>query len=132
MNVLLVCMGNVDRSPLAEFLLNKMLAAEGIVGVKVQSRGISAVADRPMSDGSQALLLFEEDIIANGHRSRPLTDTDVRRADLILTVERHFSKVLDRFPEAVGKVSLLSEFAGSGNSSILKTPPASLAMRTTG
>ena len=111
-NVLLVCMGNVDRSPLAEFLLNKMLAAEGIVGVKVQSRGISAVADRPMSDGSQALLLFEEDIIANGHRSRPLTDTDVREADLILTMETtHVQQVLDRFPEAVGKVSLLSEFA---------------------
>src|SRR5664279_2613424 len=38
-NVLLVCMANVDRSPLAEFLLNKMLAASGISGVKVQSRG---------------------------------------------------------------------------------------------
>ena len=111
-NILLVCTGNVDRSPLAEFLLNKMLAADGIAGVKVQSRGIAALEGRPMSDGSQALLLFEEDIIATSHCSRLLSEADIRAADLILTMEsKHVQQVLDRFPGAVGKVSLLSEYA---------------------
>lgn len=36
-NVLLVCMGNVDRSPMAEVLLKKMLDADDIAGIKVQS-----------------------------------------------------------------------------------------------
>lgn len=65
-----------------------------------------------MSDGSQALLLFEEDIIATSHCSRLLSEADIRAADLILTMEsKHVQQVLDRFPGAVGKVSLLSEYA---------------------
>lgn len=110
--VLLVCTGNVDRSPLAEFLLNKMLAADGINGVKVQSRGVAAVDGRPMSEGSQAILLFEDDIIASTHRSRGLSEADIREADLVLTMERaHAQRVLDRYPGAAGKVFPLSEYA---------------------
>lgn len=111
-HVLLVCTANVDRSPLAEFLLNRMLAADGICGVKVQSRGIDAVDGRPMSEGSQAILLFEDDIIASTHRSRGISEADIRAADLVLTMEiAHAQRVLDRYPGSAGKVFPLSEYA---------------------
>ena len=110
--VLLVCTGNVDRSPLAEFLFNKMLAADGINGIKVYSRGVAAADGRPMSEGSQAILLFEDDIIASSHRSRGLAEADVREADLVLTMERAQTQlVLDRYPGAAEKVFPLSEYA---------------------
>ena len=112
MKVLLVCTGNVDRSPLAEFLLNKMLAADGVNGVEVHSRGVAAVDGRPMSEGSQAILLFEDDIIASNHRSSGLAETDIHEADLVLTMDRTQARlVLDRYPGAVGKVFPLSEYA---------------------
>ena len=69
--VLLVCTANIDRSPLAEALLKKMLVAEGVAGVEVCSRGVAAFEDRPMSENSQALLLSEDGIVAAHHRSRP-------------------------------------------------------------
>ncbi|MFT3849867.1 MAG: PEP/pyruvate-binding domain-containing protein [Propionivibrio sp.] len=111
-NVLLVCLGNVDRSPLAEVLLKKMLDADDIAGITVRSRGIEALEGRPMSDGSQALLLFEDDIIATEHRSRRLAESDVHEADLILTMEKtHVQRVLDRHPGAAGKIFLLARYA---------------------
>ena len=111
-NILLVCMGNIDRSPMAEVLLQNMLAADGIPGITVHSRGVAALAGRPMSAGSQALLLFEDDIIASSHRSKSLSELDVREADLILAMERvHVRLVLNRCPSAAGKVLLLSDYA---------------------
>lgn len=111
-NVLLVCMANIDRSPMAEILLNKMLIADGITGIKVHSRGVAATEGRPMSEGSQALLLFEDDIIASNHRSRGLAESDIREADLILAMERaHVRLVADKYPSAANKVFLLSHYA---------------------
>ena len=111
--VLLVCTANIDRSPLAELLLKKMLVEEGISGVKVCSRGVAAVEGRPMSEPSQALLLSEDGIMATNHRSRVLAETDIREADLILAMERsHVQFVTERYPGAAGKIFLLSRYAG--------------------
>lgn len=111
-NVLLVCTANIDRSPLAKRLLMKMLVAEGIAGVTVFSRGVAAFEDRPMSETSQALLLSEDGIIAANHRSRRLTEADIGEANLILAMERsHVRFVADHYPDADGKVFLLSHYA---------------------
>jgi protein-tyrosine-phosphatase/phosphohistidine swiveling domain-containing protein len=110
--VLLVCTANIDRSPLAELILKKMLVAEGIVGVRVDSRGVAALEDRPMSDSSQALLLSEDGILTADHRSSRLVDADVREADVILAMERsHVRFVAERYPSAIGRVFLLSDYA---------------------
>ena len=110
--VLLVCTANIDRSPLAELILKKMLVAEGIPGFEVCSRGVAALEDRPMSEISQALLLSEDGIIATNHRSRRLAEADVREADLILAMEKsHVRFVADRYPVATGRVFLLSHYA---------------------
>ncbi|MFZ4535823.1 PEP/pyruvate-binding domain-containing protein [Propionivibrio sp.] len=110
--VLLVCTANIDRSPLAEILLKKMLVAEAITGVEVCSRGVAAFEGRPMSETSQALLLSEDGIIGSDHRSRRLAEADIGEADLILAMERsHVRFVTDRYPGATGRVFLLSHYA---------------------
>lgn len=112
LRVLLVCMANIDRSPMAEFLLYKMLAAERISGVSVVSRGVGAREGAPMSPISQALLCAEDGIVAESHRSRGLSADDVREADLVLVMERaHLQRVAALYPEAAGKAFLLSEYA---------------------
>ena len=109
--ILLVCTANVDRSPMAEFLLKKMLAEEGVRGVEVLSRGVAALENRPMSDTGQALLLAEDGISAAIHRSRRIAEADVRDADLILAMEHfHVRWVSDAYPPAADRVFLLSGY----------------------
>ena len=112
MNILFVCDGNVCRSPMAEALLRKKLAERKITGVNVASCGLSArpwgVADRRLS-----LVIGEAYKFLEDHRSRPLTEREVREADLILGMEnRHVKTILERFPEAEGKTHMLTAYAG--------------------
>lgn len=114
MNILFVCDGNICRSPMAEALLRKKLAERKIAGVNVASCGISArpwgIADRRLS-----LVIGEAYKLLEDHRSRPLTEQAVREADLILGMEnRHVKTILGRFPEAQGKVDVLTAYSGMG------------------
>ena len=113
MNVLFVCDGNVCRSPMAEALLRKKLAERRIAGVNVASCGLSA---RPwgFADRRLSLVIGEAYKLLEDHRSRPLTEREVREADLILGMEnRHVDTILERFPETKGKVNLLTAYAGA-------------------
>jgi protein-tyrosine-phosphatase/phosphohistidine swiveling domain-containing protein len=109
--VLLVCTANVDRSPMAEFLLRKMLLDQGIEGIEVCSRGVAAFENRPMSDISQALLLADGGIAPAGHRSRRIAEADVRDADLILAMERsHVDWLSGAYPDAAARIFLISSY----------------------
>ncbi len=113
MNILFVCDGNVCRSPMAEALLRKKLAERRIDGVNVASCGLSAgpwgIADRRLS-----LVIGEAYKLLEHHRSRPLTEKEVREADLILGMEnRHVETILERFPEAKGKANVITTYAGA-------------------
>ena len=113
MNILFVCDGNVCRSPMAEALLREKLAERKIAGVNVASCGLSArpwgVADRRLS-----LVIGEAYKLLEDHRSRPLTEQAVQEADLILGMEnRHLRTILERFPEAQGKVDVLTVYSGA-------------------
>ena len=49
LNILIVCTGNICRSPLAEKLLQSRLTAAGIPAI-VTSAGTRAMVDHPMTD----------------------------------------------------------------------------------
>ena len=109
--ILLVCTANIDRSPMAEFLLKNMLFKEGVSGVEVFSRGVAALENQPMSEIGQTLLLSEEGISASGHRSRRLEERDIREADIILAMEQfHLQLLTTNYPSAAGKMFLLNTY----------------------
>ena len=114
--VLFVCTGNTCRSPMAESLFRR-LAAERLGcppeaieqhGVVVASAGISAWSGTRASAGAiDAMAERGGDL--GGHESQPLTEDLVRQADVILTMTAaHRAAILARFPEAGGRVSMLS------------------------
>jgi protein-tyrosine-phosphatase len=110
--VLLVCTGNTCRSPMAAGILKKMLADEGITGIQVVSAGTAALEGMPATD-----LAVETSsdwgIDISGHRSQPVTDELVERADLILTMTpEHREEVLSHDPGAASKTFLLKSFPG--------------------
>ncbi|NTW43895.1 MAG: hypothetical protein HGB14_05535, partial [Anaerolineaceae bacterium] len=97
--VLLVCTANVDRSPMAEFLLKKMLFDEKLSGVEVFSRGVAAIENSLMSEIGQALLLSEDGIHAENHRSKKITEKDIQEADLVLAMESfHVDLLKEKYP----------------------------------
>ena len=107
--VLVVCLGNLCRSPLAERLLRSRLADEA--AVDVSSAGVRAVVGAPM-DASAALELSRLGGDSAGFVARQLTAAMVTEADLVLTATRALrSKVVELAPAALRRTFTLRELA---------------------
>ncbi|HEY3279213.1 MAG TPA: low molecular weight protein arginine phosphatase [Gemmatimonadales bacterium] len=109
-NVLLVCTGNICRSPLAEALLMRALKDRTMDGVTVGSAGTGAWDGAPASEGAY-LVGLERGLDLSGHRARLLTRELVEQADLILTMARHHRARVDELG-GEGRVFVLGEYAG--------------------
>jgi low molecular weight protein-tyrosine phosphatase len=83
--VLLVCTGNICRSPMAEVLLARRLRDRGLAAV-VESAGVAALVGRPADPAAQALVA-ERGLDLGRHRARQLTPELVRSFELILVME---------------------------------------------
>jgi len=110
--VLLVCTGNTCRSPMAAGALRRLLEADG-GRILVESAGTAAWDDQPATEAS-IRVAASAGVDLTGHRSRRLTPTIVRGADMVLVMERgHLAAVraLGGDPE---RSHVLSEWPGPG------------------
>lgn len=106
--VLVVCTGNVCRSPYIEYRLRDAL---GDSGIAVHSAGTAALVGNPV-DPAVAGLLDKHGIDSSGFVSRQLTPEMVREADLVLTATRaHRHEVVRLEPRGLKKTTTLVDFA---------------------
>lgn len=110
MQVLLVCTGNICRSPLAEALMRRELERRGADNVAVISAGTGAWDGAPASEGAY-LVGLEHGLDLSSHRARLLTRDVVRDADVILTMARHHRARVDELG-GQGRTHVLGEYAG--------------------
>ena len=83
-HILVVCVGNICRSPMAEALLRRELRGQD--EFTVESAGLGALVGHPASEYSVELMdEIGEDI--TGHRARQIHPDMVRDADLVLVME---------------------------------------------
>lgn len=110
--ILVVCTGNVCRSPMIERLLQRQLdAAYGPGQIEVASAGTSSLAGRPMDERS-ASLLAELGGSGDGFVARQLSERHIGAADLVLTATRqHRSAVVSQNPRALRRTFTVRELA---------------------
>lgn len=106
--VLVVCTGNVCRSPYVERRLAQLLAGTGLT---VTSAGTGALVGEPV-DQSVARLLERVGASAVGFAARQLTPQLVAEADLVLAATReHRSHVVQMHPKALSYCFTIGDFA---------------------
>ena len=106
-NILIVCMGNICRSPAAEALLAHKLEGKGLT---ISSAGIGALVGNPM-DKTAHEVLNDHGVEHASHRARQVDSEMLHRADLILVMEQsHVQHIRQIAPEVHGKTFLLGKW----------------------
>ncbi len=100
-SILVVCVGNICRSPTAERLLKQALPHKTI-----SSAGISALAGHAADDTATAVA-DQNGVSLEGHVARQLTREMCQQHDLILVMEQKHMEAVSRIaPEVRGKTML--------------------------
>ncbi|WP_447907950.1 arsenate reductase/protein-tyrosine-phosphatase family protein [Serratia fonticola] len=106
-SILVVCVGNICRSPTGERLLKKMLPNK-----RIASAGLGALVGKP-ADSTATKVAFESGLSLEGHCGQQLTSDMCRDYDLILVMEkRHIDAVCRLAPEVRGKTMLFGYWVG--------------------
>ncbi|HET6587800.1 MAG TPA: low molecular weight protein-tyrosine-phosphatase [Oleiagrimonas sp.] len=103
--ILVVCVGNICRSPMAEALFRHY-----VPGLSVSSAGIGALSGNPMHPMARAVLEMHG-MDGGTHMARQLYARLVAQSDLILGMEQTQLESIERdIPDASGRIFLLGRW----------------------
>ncbi|WP_203337092.1 low molecular weight protein-tyrosine-phosphatase [Nocardioides limicola] len=112
-SVVLVCLGNICRSPVADVVLTARVAEAGLDDVvRVDSGGTGSWHVGDVMDTRSAATLVAAGYDPDRHRARHFDGDWLRRADLVLTMDRsnHADVLALAAPEDVARVRLFGDF----------------------
>ena len=104
-NILVVCIGNICRSPMAEYFLKQEYPA-----LKIHSAGISGLIGQP-ADNKALICMQHLGIDMSAHVARKLNAELLKQADLILVMSQNQQKHIEQtWPFAKGKIFRLGHW----------------------
>ncbi len=125
LRVLMVCSGNICRSPTAEGVLRHKLRRVGMAGVEVDSAGTQGfhISEPPDPRAVAAAAMRGYDL--SKLRARPISDDDLAKFDWLLAMdEGHLRWLNKRLPAAqVGRAQLFMVQAGRQQLSTIVPDP---------
>ena len=109
-NILIVCVGNICRSPMAEFLFRKRLGEFG-ANISVSSAGLGALVGQG-ADEKAIEVMIENGLDISVHIARQLSEELVKQHELILVMEYWQQKEIEGlYPYARGRVHLVGKWS---------------------
>ncbi|MDO2438684.1 MULTISPECIES: protein tyrosine phosphatase [Enterobacter] len=104
-SILVVCTGNICRSPIGERLLRQQLP-----NTQISSAGIFGLEGRPADAAAKAVAL-RHGVSLEGHVARKVTRYLLQKSDLILVMEpEHLRFIASVAPENRGKSLLFGQW----------------------
>jgi protein-tyrosine phosphatase len=114
MKVLMVCLGNICRSPLAEGILQHKIEMHNLAGWEVSSAGIGGWHAGDSPDKRSVRVALENGIDISGQRARVFENRDFADYDLILAMDsENYAALLSRASSVADreKVQLIMNFS---------------------
>jgi protein-tyrosine phosphatase len=103
--ILMVCEGNICRSPMAQGLFTAALP-----GVVVRSAGLGALVGRPAHE-TAVRLMRERGIDISAHRAAQITQAMCMESDIVFVMEQSQRTRLEAmYPQVRGRVSRIGEY----------------------
>lgn len=104
-SILVICTGNICRSPIAERMLRRALPER-----RIDSAGVGALVGHA-ADGSAIQISEQHQLTLSGHKAQQFTGTLGRQYDLLLVMEKHHVEQITAIaPEARGKTMLIGHW----------------------
>ena len=106
-NILVVCVGNICRSPMAEALLKQRYPDKAI-----DSAGVGALVGHPADPAALEIMTAQQLDITN-HVAKQIDESLAKKADLIFTMSDSQTKwIEERWPFCRGKTFKLGHWQG--------------------
>ncbi|EOY4399446.1 protein tyrosine phosphatase [Klebsiella michiganensis] len=107
-SILVICTGNICRSPIGERLLRQLLPNK-----RIDSAGVGALVNHA-ADESAIRVAKKNGLSLDGHSGTKFTSVLARQYDLLLVMEHtHLEQISRIAPEARGKTMLFGHWLGS-------------------
>ncbi|WP_376975530.1 low molecular weight protein-tyrosine-phosphatase [Arcanobacterium hippocoleae] len=112
--ILIVCTGNICRSPMGEIVLREKLSQAKITDVAVASAAVSAEEQGNQIDTRAARVLREAGYCVPNHRAHQVTRKELQEFDLILAMTAgHARRLRTMMLTDLTKLHLWREFDGT-------------------
>lgn len=111
-SILVVCVGNICRSPLGERLLSAKIADLGLE-ISVTSAGIAALEGHGADEDATAVAMAHN-VSLDGHVARQFTHEIGTAHSLILVMEAgHKREIVKTAPDLSGRIMLFDQWVGA-------------------
>lgn len=113
MKILMVCLGNICRSPLAEGIMRSKIK-DNQLKWEVDSAGTSAFHSGEKPDSRSIEVAFRNGIDISDQRSRQIADADLENFDLILVMDASNYRDVNRMTKNIKqkeKVKMIMNFS---------------------